>query len=189
MNYKYDAFVNLKANLICLNPKNRLKDYGCRVGTFMYRPTSKEKIIYKWGEQYFHTLLHEIAHFKIKKKPPKEWMNLVGKLLITAIKNENRRRRNLGNKPLTAKEEKEYIYDIDDNYLSNNAKLYQRKGEISSHYLKRCKDFRNWLIMNDYSAEHILVEKWARKEFKKCRKQIRKVLNNSCPQKSLYKKS
>ena len=134
MDYKHVAMMDLKTNIICLNPKNGLDDYGCNVGALKYKPNSKEKITYRWGEQYFHALLHEIAHFKIKKKPPIEWINLMGKHLRVVIENENTRRRNLGDKPLIAKEEKEYIfYYLDNNYLGNNVKPVRRKGESGSH--------------------------------------------------------
>lgn len=170
--------MNLKANIICLNPKNGLEDDGCHAGILNYEPTLKEQVKYTWGEQYFHILLHEIAHFKFEMKPPKEWINLMGKLLLAATERENARRRKLGDKPLTAKEEKSYaLYCLFNNNLGKNEGPYRRTGERDNHYSRRCKDFRHWLKEDEYSRSHILVEKWARKEFKKRRKDIGQLIS------------
>lgn len=174
MGYGCTGKAGLNKDVIYLSPMMDLNFNKIRIAGRLYRLKDRMKL--KEGEQYFFTLTHEIGHFKIKKKPPKEWNILVKKRLgitIENLKDENKCRRNFGDKPLTAKEEKEYVC----NDLSGNVKLVRRKGESNSHYLGRYEDFRSWL-MGDYASEHILVEKWARKEFKKRRKEIKEILLN-----------
>lgn len=177
MDYKHVAFMDLKKNIICLNPKNGLEDEGCLAGTLKFRPTVKEKIVYKWGEQYFHALLHEIAHFKIKNKPPKEWINLAAKHLTAVGVQENTQRLIRGDKPLTWKEEKWHVINYVNRGCYGNIRPMRKKEESNGNYLARCEDFRNWLGTGDYSKPHVLVEKWARKEFTKRRKEIGELLN------------
>jgi len=175
----YQGLADLKNNIIYMNPKIGLNDSGCRVGTLHYNPRAKEKIKYKQGEQYFCTLLHEIAHFNIKKKPLKEWTNLKRKLKKQAKEDlnlEKMRRNNFEDRPLTQKEEKEYLQNAFCNNVEYYGELNRRKGENDSYYLGRCEDFRSWLG-KDMASEHLSVEMWARKEFKKRRKEVRELLN------------
>jgi hypothetical protein len=175
-NMEYKGLADLKNNIIYLNPKIELDDSGCNVGTLYYEPRGKEKIKYKRGEQYFRTFLHEIAHFKIKRKPPKEWINLKRRLRKEAkveLRIEKERDKSWGQKSKTKKEEQIFIRW----YLNYNAKdvLVRKRRELDMDYFGRIEDFRSWL-MGDYATAHISVEKWARREFKKRRKDIGKLL-------------
>ena len=162
-------------NLIYLNPDASPKDHRCKVGTGWYVPIRKIKM--KGGEQYFLTLLHEIGHFKIKKNPPKGWITLRRKLIKEArehLKIEKTRDKKFGQyKPKTEKEKKRYI----DEYVHYNADfaMKRRRAEGSSQFYGRLQDFRDW-FMGDMMSEHVSVEDWARKEFLKCRKNIKILL-------------
>ena len=170
----YAGWAFLKKRIIYLNPNEKPKDLGCRVGTCHYHPVNRMQL--KNGEQHFLTLLHEIGHFKIKKKPLKEWVNLKRKLMREArecLKLERIRDKNFGVKPKSKKEEKRAILEQVD--YNAEGVLESKKGESDSYYYGRCEDFRSWL-QGDSVSEHISVEEWARKEFKKRRKEIRKLL-------------
>jgi hypothetical protein len=174
------GLADLKKKLIYLNCKIGLDDSGCKIGILNYNPRAKEKIRYKHGEQYFHTLLHEIGHFKIKKKPLKEWTNLKRKLKRRAREDlhfEKIRRKYFGENPLTQKEGKEYLQQAFCNNVEQYGELSRRKGENDSCYLWRREDFRSWLS-KDAASEHLSVEMWARKEFKERRKDIVKLLSS-----------
>lgn len=167
----------LKDKIIYLNPAIPLHCDGIKVGSGTYE--LKDNLKLKEGEQYFLTLLHEIGHFRIKKKPLLEWIKLKRKLTRKAkemLRIERIRDKNFGHKPRTKKEEKRYILE----YIHYNADgaLEPKKGESDSYYLGRSEDFRDWLL-GDMTSEHISVEDWARKEFKKQRKKIRKILAES----------
>jgi len=167
------GLADLKKNVIYLNPEIEPVDGSCKTGQWNYRP--KKKIKFADGEQYFLTLLHEIGHFKIKKKPLKEWINLKRKLMREAkeyLRIDKTRAISWGDKPKTRKEEQEYI----DWHLDSNAEVVRKKGESYSYYLGRCEDFRSWLL-GGWISRHISVEEWARKQFKKRRKKIRELLN------------
>lgn len=156
-------------NIIYLNPTIPLDDSGCKTGTTYYR--SHKKIKLKEGEQYFLILLHEIRHFTIRKrKPKKEWIKLKRELLKEArasLKGVKIGREVFGKKPMTKKEEQEWIWDN----VWNNSEPTRGKGEKMDHYLARSENFRSWLI-GDRMDEHASVEDWARKEFIKQRKRI-----------------
>ena len=73
------------------------------------------------------------------------------------------------------KEEKKYVREH--LLYESEGALEPKKGEMDSDYYGRIEDFRSWLLGGS-ASEHISVEKWAKKEFKKHRKKIREMLNN-----------
>lgn len=162
-------------NLVYLNPNSLPKDCGCKVGSGHYVPVKKIKL--RDGEQYFLDLLHEIGHFKIKKKPPKEWIILKRRLMKDgkkSLKIEETRDKKFGRyKPKTKKEKRRYICEYV-HYMAED-ELKQRKGESRNEFYGRLEDFKDWL-MGDMTSEHISVEDWARKEFFKSRNKIRALL-------------
>lgn len=164
-----------KKNLIYINPVIPPKDYQCKVGSGWYEPA--EKIRVKDGEQYFLTLIHEVGHFKIIKKPPKEWIILKRRLMRDGrqrLKLEEATDRKFGcYKPKTKKEKRRYVYEHV-HYMASY-EMKQRKGEDNSEFYGRIEDFRDW-FMGDMASEHASVEDWARKEFLKHRKKIRSLL-------------
>jgi len=108
---------------------------------------------FKEGEQYFFVLLHEIGHFKITEpKIPKYFMK--------------------------AKKELESDFPDDKDLQVESADLYikQRKNEELSHWGWRIDEFKLWLLTGHTKQEHIDVETWAIKEFRKHRGDIRQAL-------------
>lgn len=172
---KYRGLAVRNKNIIYLNPIISLEDSGCQTGTVFYQPCKKIK--FKEGEQYFRTLLHEIGHFKLKKeKPLKKWVKLKRELFREAKEDLKARKigdKKFGKKPMTKREEREFI----ENLVWYNSELPREKGERSAHYLARIESFKSWLI-GDRVDEHISVEDWARREFKKQRKRIRLLIQN-----------
>jgi hypothetical protein len=92
-----------------------------------------------------------------------------------SLKWEKIRRKKWGKKPMTKKEEKRFICESIDFSLGDYSIIPRRKGEKQSYWLGRYEDFRSWLI-GDRIGDHISVEDWARKEFKKQRKRIRQLI-------------
>lgn len=144
---KGSGLAGIEENVIYLNPEMLLDAAGCNVGIGWYVP--EEKMRLEDGEQYFLTLLHEVGHFKIEEKVPKYFVKA--------------RREWPGDSEMQVYEAPEYIKS--------------RRSEFAEEYEGRLENFRCWLITGRTASEHIRVKRWARTEFKKRRKEIRRVLN------------
>ena len=106
----------------------------------------KTKVKLSAWERYFAALLHEIAHFKIKFHEPSKKFERIKRKII---------------REFYPKLEKESLDDI-----AYNAADYLSEWELVK--------FRGWL--GKHSTEnHIKVEEWAIKEFKRQRKSINKI--------------
>jgi len=137
-------------NLINLNPKTPLDIKSTDVGDgLMYLP--KKPIKFSDGEQYFFVLLHEIAHFKVKTKPPKEFLSIKDCL------------------------EKEYPGNLRMQLELADSYIKPRKNESAEDIAGRISNLRTWLSGLS-ASEHIMVEKWAEREFRKRRKEIMAML-------------
>ncbi len=137
-------------NIIYINPDPSSHRLGCEIGSAMfYEPGDKLKIK-GYYEECFLSLLHEIAHFKFRKwKIPKEWIPLKRKL----------GRMHPNNLEMQA-------YSVED--------LFDKfPGELE------LEDFRHYVIGGSTAvpALHIKVENWAIFEFRKQRKNIRKIIS------------
>jgi hypothetical protein len=171
--------VDLQKNIIYLDPVMSDCDGGFMVGMgISHKPKGTFK--YKPGEQYFHTLLHEIAHFKIKPKPSKEWIVFKRQLFREAkqsIKWEKIGRERAGLEPLklTKKGEEAQIWQMVNDAAQTMIK--PKEGEQECDYLGRLEEFRHWLA-GGCIVTHIEVEDWGRVEFKKRRKEIAKLLSS-----------
>ena len=165
------------ANKIYLNPAiKRLRASIYLEGRLDYH--SNERVLLKEGEQYFVTLLHEIAHFKIRKKPPAEWVRLKRKLLREAkidLRNRKINNKRAGKRPMTGREEKDLISNTCQ--VCMQTLLKRKVGEREGDYQSRVQDFWCW-FKGDMVSEHLSVEDWAWKEFKAQRKEIRKILTH-----------
>ena len=74
--------VDYYSDTIYLNPTIPLKSRWSHIINKKYVPSVKLRL--REGEQYFFTLLHGIAHFKMYYNPlsvPKEWVDIYVKLL------------------------------------------------------------------------------------------------------------
>lgn len=145
---EYAGLADRKEHTIYLNPNMSPGGHdsiGAGGVTLIYKSGLK----LAEGEQYFLTLLHEIGHFKIESKAPKQYLILKERL------------------------EKMWPNNITMQHYS--AEVPRKKGESDEEHLGRLEDFRSWLI-GDRISEHDKVEGWAREEFKKIRRRIRELL-------------
>ena len=142
------------------------------------------------GEHYFLALLHEIAKFKIKSELQtelKERIKVKEELLRKVEKDlycEKLNRKKLGKKPMNRTEEEEFLKNTKERYLVNKVSLNRREGETTEEWEARLEDFRTWFrggfgFMEDRIKKLSSVENWAIKEFKKKRKEIRKILKKN----------
>lgn len=145
----------LNKNIIYLNPDMPLvSSYYISVANDSLLYKSKKYLKLSEGEQYFLTLLHEIGHFKMKLKPPREYILIRNKL------------------------RKEFPNNLKmQDYMAEDY-IEPKKNEIEAEYLGRLEGFRTWLV-GDYNEEHNAVEDWSREEFKKQRKTIKRILRLS----------
>lgn len=146
---------------------------GCGI-SFDYKKYYRELKL-KEGDQYFLTLLHEIAHFKFKLKPSKTWIKLKTKLseeVEEALREKMIFIYVCGLKRLTKAEKSDYV----ESWLDCNAKLKRKKDESDLMYLIRNDKFRGWVMGHGIIEEHERVELWAIREFKKRRKEIKQLL-------------
>lgn len=165
----YNGQAYTEKNIIYLNPEIPLNCWGCKTGEATYAPKAKIKM--RGGEQYFLVLIHEIGHFKIKLKPPKYFKELK-KRTIKAIKlyrklRDKIRSENKSRKKITLDE---IVTEID--YDSSLNRKFFTKGKWDEG---KWLEFRSWLG-RDLMSEHIKVEDWAIREFKKQRKKIKEIL-------------
>ena len=155
-----------RVNKIYLNPEiEQSRDLLHLAGIIKYH--SVDSVLLKEGEQYFVTLLHEIAHFKIRKKPPAEWIRLKRKLLRNAkmrLRTKKIRNMKFEIKQMTANEEK--IFLLNDCQSDVRTKLRRETGERECDYQGRVENFWGW-FMGDMVSEHLSVEDWAWKEFRR----------------------
>jgi len=174
---KWKTFKNAKqagtafvySNRIYLNPQLDLNESFINVGGgYAYKPERELK--YRDGEQYFHTLLHEIGHFIVKREPSAEWVQLATKLESELKHSWRSRDEEWDVEPGSEKEDRLVLQ-----YIVDNARLRRRKGETNERYASRHEDFISW-VKGDWILLHIDVERWARREFRRRRKEIRKLL-------------
>ncbi len=159
-------------NRIFLHPNMGLKDLGCIVGGDAFY-VADIKVKLRPGEQYFLTLLHEVAHFRIKKKVPLEWVRLKKQLEKDAKDQLRMEKVAWKTKLMTPKDKQRYIKEK--MHYDSWGALKRKTKESDDCYYGRCENFRSWL-MGDMISEHIAVERWAREEFKRRRKEIQKIL-------------
>jgi hypothetical protein len=139
-------------NKIYINPQMNETMWELEFGEIEYRSQTRLKL--SKDEKYFQVLLHEIGHFKIKPKPPKEF--------IAA-------RRNLQKK---WGDDKKLHLEFAGNYLE------PKENESGEDYEGRLMGFRHWLATEHTYEEHMQVEEWSIEEFKKQRKRIREIIKN-----------
>lgn len=140
-------------NIIYLDPINIYEEKfpEIEVGIWVsYRP--KTRLKFSECERFFKTLLHEIGHFKIRLKPPREYYSYRKKLQKMY--------------PNNIKIQIDLAYDV----------IEMKKNESPENYQGRLADFRYWLAKGWTVEEHIEVEDWALKEFKKQRKKIKQII-------------
>lgn len=163
--------------------------------------TSSRRFIIEWGlnekscrglkisneEHYFLTLLHEIAKFKIKSelaREAKERFKTKEELLKKVEKDlhyEKLDRKKLDKEPMSESEEKEFLQERKEYYLTKEVSLNRQEAETDKEYQQRLEDFRNWFrggFIEDHQRKFISITDWAINEFKKKRKEIRAILKN-----------
>ncbi len=159
--------VDYYSDTIYLNPTIPLKSEWTHIINKKYVPSVKLRL--REGEQYFFTLLHEIAHFKLHYNPlsvPKEWVDIYVKLLKSTPN------------PTPSFRLRKPPKDINDVlWLCTRAMthLKQKENEKDQDYVERYGSLASWLC-GDWDKEHIEAEEWAIKEFRKQRKRINKIL-------------
>lgn len=174
---RYLGLADTKKNIIYLNPnQSSAKKFGCFIGEGIYKPKTKIKLTE--NERYFATLLHEIWHFKIKSKPS-NFFESIEKKAIKEIKKERKLRDKLlkikgftGNKDGREITLDDIATEVDYNDSLN--RHFFSKGKRNEY---KWLEFQSWLGGGSMT-EHIKVEDWAIKEFKKQRKKIKKILNH-----------
>lgn len=155
-------------NAVYLNPSPSGNVMGSMIGSGTFYEI-KIKLKLNQKEKYFVTLIHEIGHFKIRKKPPKEWIK-TKKVLMKKVEEEDEIGRKFGQEPMTHQAKLDYIgYRVCD-------VLKRRKNEEDKRYYFRVNDFKKWLSTGASMTEHKTVHNWAIKEFKKQRTWIRNRL-------------
>lgn len=139
---EWNGLADYKKRVIYINPDEEAGvQRGCSIGDGLHFP--KKSVALKDGEQYFLTLLHEIAHFKFRKnKAPNKKFHKIALVL-----------------------KKEYPNDLE-------RQIYASQDFLESG--QQYDSFRMWFLG---SVNHWQVETWARKEFQKRRKNIKKLLD------------
>jgi len=145
------GLADIEMNVIYLNRKIPLDASSFGVGGGATYESGKS-IQFEEGEQYFLVLLHEIAHFKVIKRPSKEFLSIKSRL------------------------EQEYPGNLQKQIEIADIYIKPRKNESSEDTEGRILDLRTWLEGLS-ASEHIMVGKWAIREFQKNRKKIRTMLN------------
>lgn len=143
----------LEDNTIFLNPIIPIERECLGLGYGMSRIYENElkDLKLESGEQYFLILLHEIGHFKVAYKPPKEFIRIKERL------------------------EKEYPNNIETQVYNSANYLKQRKNESDEELQGRLLALESY-IANQSVVNHLDVDNWGIREFRKNRKRIRKLL-------------
>jgi hypothetical protein len=143
---------DLQRGIIYLARKQELDPDAIGLGlSYAYRIGPKyRRMKITREEMYFLTLLHEIGHFKIKEKIPKNYIQL--------------RRDIVGDGRSDSFIELSYI----------EGRIKRRAGEKESAWKLRLADFMSWLATGETISHHIRVENWAIDEFERKRKSIDK---------------
>ncbi|MDA4112220.1 MAG: hypothetical protein OK439_06740 [Thaumarchaeota archaeon] len=144
---------DIERNVIELSPKQDVNADAIALGlSYAYRIGPKyRKMKLEKNEMLFLTLLHEIAHFKIRERVPKFYLKLSEEL------------KNRGG---VSRDE----IPIIERYIR------RRKGEPEESWKLRIADFESWLVLGETITNHMKVENWAIEEFEKKRRAIRKSL-------------
>ncbi len=137
--------VDIKKNIIYLNPMSKKMGFGCSIDGAVFEPGINIKL--SFYESFFATLIHEIGHFKIKRKVPEYMVRIKEKL------------------------EKEYPKEVDMRVYSASDYLKRRKNETTDEYTSRLWELES-VICGGNMREHQAVEEWSIKEFKKQRTYI-----------------
>jgi len=148
---KYAGLADNENNIIFLAPDIILKKcWPIDVGAGLYAPRTRLKL--SEDEHYFHVLLHEIGHFKVKLKPPKEYYSIRKRL------------------------QKMYPDNKEMQHYAVEDCIEPRENGSTEELLWTIEDFRCWLIYGYRSEEHVEVEEWAIKEFRKQRRRSREII-------------
>jgi len=146
---------DLNKNLIYLSRRQAMNADAIGLGlSYAYRIGSKYKrmkLIY--DEMYFLTLLHEIGHFKIKDRIPKNYARLKKEIVDSDFSHDHL---------------------IELSYIESRIK--RRAGERENEWKLRLADFMSWLTIDETISHHMKVEDWAIDEFERKRKAITKSL-------------
>jgi len=147
---------DIERNVIQLSPKQDVNADAIALGlSYAYRIGPKyRKMKLKKKEILFLTLLHEIAHFKIRERVPRFYFRL---------RDELKARGGVSRDEIP----------IIEQYIR------RRKGESQETWKLRIADFESWLVVGESITHHMKVENWAIEEFEKKRSTIRESLHKS----------
>ena len=187
---EYVGYADLNNNIIYLSTINLGSEYEHQftgsLGIPEYVLSIKFRL--KEDEQYFLTLLHEIGHFKMHYDPlpvPKEWDEI-----WEALKEFSRVGLSYSKEPSRKFNLDRYLIwhrlppEDDDDALwryewARELLLDDRKKiDNEKDYCEFEREFNSLLswLWGDWDTKHIAVEELARREFRKQRKRIRKIL-------------
>jgi hypothetical protein len=147
---------DIEGKVIRLSPKQEIDADAIALGlSYAYRIGPKyRKMKLNKKEMLFLTLLHEIAHFKIKEKVPGFYFKLRSELKLRGGVSRDE-------------------IPIIERYIR------RRKGESEKSWKLRIADFESWLVSGETITHHMKVENWAIEEFEMKRDVIRASLRES----------
>ena len=147
---------------------------GCRVGSgFNYNPDINLDLIE--GEQYFYVLLHEIAHFKIRMPPSKEFVRAKACAIKELHEQQKAEEKNGIQTYPKLSEKKWHARYIDEIIHLAPYYLKRKSSETNTRYETRLSQLESY-IAGDNLVEHIKVEDWTVREFVKRRRDMRMLL-------------
>jgi hypothetical protein len=117
-------------------------------GFYLY----KKQFKLKHSEQYFLILLHEIGHAKIKPPIPERYVKARGLL------------------------ERDYPDDKELQIYNVADYVKQRRNETVEKWQEVVLDIESWIATGLADSQHIEIGKWAVREFRRNRDEIREIL-------------
>ena len=146
---------DLERKVIFLSPSQEIEAEAISLGpSYAYRIGNKyRQLRLKPNEIYFLTLLHEIGHFVLEERIPRNYRTL----------------RNSIKEIMQASKSSDGLYLIE-------KRLKRKKGESESAWKLRIADFESWLSVGETITHHMKVEDWAIDEFERRRQEIKKGL-------------
>jgi hypothetical protein len=144
------GFVEEDSKKIYIAVDQPATDAGFAVANGIYFYKKPFKL--RHGEQYFLTLLHEIGHVKIKPPVPKRYVG-VRRLLERDYPNDRELQ----------------VYNVA-NYVK------QRRNETVEKWQGVVLDIQSWIATGLVDSQHAEIDKWAVREFRRNRGEIREIL-------------